>query len=599
MDSKEHWKTKYEESEKKLNTLKDLANAGVTDYESLLAKYNENYEIHQKVCTRLEDTEKKLQQLQTVAEPAIEAFMQLKTRHEIEEECRRKAENYASQVYKENKQLKRQSALLLQHVDNSQLSIVELGNLTDKNETEDHVPDNRHLNILIEDLKDQLAKKDAEFRVIDNERSHLYQQLRAMSNERDQLKQSEDTLKKTLDHVSSLSKKAAKQYEELEERYLRETELKEEIAKRSVHLKAERDSIVRQSAHILLEASKDEQLQKALFENDNLILRLEELKQQKEKEISELMEKLDKSRERKEINDLKMVIETCEQENNLLRKDLKSLETNCVSLENEKDQCIKEINYLKKLVQASQSHNKALRKESTSSLNEIHIIDSPDTNITINNHTDNQADTLQKLVTSIQTYFREIEVYFSTSNKNPDKIIAELFENQKQSLTKLENELKAEESKKKESEKHLDKLQKEIIQLEKDLEVANQRLKSNIPIPPLPPPPPIAIFKPLVDIIKGNKSKKSLKTNEPESKLHMNDAINEMMERIRSGKTLKKVTRRMKRSKSLPSNNLKPQSSNNEILRNKRGNLIKLDAIDEQNNNDGDDNFSERNSTDL
>lgn len=33
-----------------------------------------------------------------VAEPAIEAFMQLRAKHEIEEECRRKAENFASQV---------------------------------------------------------------------------------------------------------------------------------------------------------------------------------------------------------------------------------------------------------------------------------------------------------------------------------------------------------------------------------------------------------------------------------------------------------------------------------------------------------------------
>lgn len=50
----------------------------------------------------------------------------------------------------------------------------------------------------------------------------------------------------------------------------------------------------------------------------------------------------------------------------------------------------------------------------------------------------------------------------------------------------------------------------------------------------------------MVDIIKGNKSKKpAVKATEPENKLKMDDTINEMMERIRSGKTLKKVDRRV------------------------------------------------------
>lgn len=42
----------------------------------------------------------------------------------------------------------------------------------------------------------------------------------------------------------------------------------------------------------------------------------------------------------------------------------------------------------------------------------------------------------------------------------------------------------------------MNKLKNEIEQLEKDLDVANQKLKSNIPVaPPPPPPPPIALFK--------------------------------------------------------------------------------------------------------
>lgn len=51
-------------------------------------------------------------------------------------------------------------------------------------------------------------------------------------------------------------------------------------------MKAERDAIVRQSAHILLEASRDEQLSKALNQIDILTLQLEEIHQQKTSEVN-------------------------------------------------------------------------------------------------------------------------------------------------------------------------------------------------------------------------------------------------------------------------------------------------------------------------
>ncbi|CAB4008729.1 Hypothetical predicted protein, partial [Paramuricea clavata] len=99
--------------EGKFNTLRIISLKAINEFEDLQKKCEDNYAKYLEERENYLRTKKELEILKEVSGEALGEYENLHRKFAIEQECRDKAEEYAKQQVKANKQLKRQSAILL------------------------------------------------------------------------------------------------------------------------------------------------------------------------------------------------------------------------------------------------------------------------------------------------------------------------------------------------------------------------------------------------------------------------------------------------------------------------------------------------------
>ncbi|XP_026316631.1 actin cytoskeleton-regulatory complex protein PAN1-like isoform X2 [Hyposmocoma kahamanoa] len=109
----EKWKNRYEDAERKHRTHLIKSEKAKREHDDLLRRYNILVEEHKHVESELADRERELNKLRHVSEKLFHEYQQLKHQSEIDAELMQKVMQQAGEWYKQNKQLKRRSTVLL------------------------------------------------------------------------------------------------------------------------------------------------------------------------------------------------------------------------------------------------------------------------------------------------------------------------------------------------------------------------------------------------------------------------------------------------------------------------------------------------------
>ncbi|XP_050674900.1 shootin-1-like [Leptidea sinapis] len=156
----EKWKNRYEDAERKHKTFLLKSEKARREYDDLQRRYNIVVEERNHLDAELNDREKELNKLRQVSEKLFREYQQLKNQHEIDSGVMHKVMQQAGEWYKQNKQLKRRSTVLLQALP----AAVDI-DLTDANDTSSEASSNEEVEFLkrcVSELSEQVASLQTE-----------------------------------------------------------------------------------------------------------------------------------------------------------------------------------------------------------------------------------------------------------------------------------------------------------------------------------------------------------------------------------------------------------------------------------------------------
>ncbi|ODM95280.1 Shootin-1 [Orchesella cincta] len=294
------WKEKFEESEKKKNHLVSLAQKATRDYEELRRRYHDLYTDHEKLVTRCEAAQGQLESLRKASEATYDEYYKLKRRYESENREKSDALSRVDEYNKENRRLKRQSAMMMQQIDPS--TLLANGNLFDSvSEAESPESDKeiQYLRKHVKELEEKIIELEAELERIrlsefesqesvllmndtiqssTSESTQLRDQLRKLDEENRKLARSLEDL--TLEHDSLKAKHSVDEEKVL----VAEAELKK--------LLNEKNILQRQSLVFMGSEEMDNRLLGALNQIGDVQNSMEDQKNALESQIIELKNRL-------------------------------------------------------------------------------------------------------------------------------------------------------------------------------------------------------------------------------------------------------------------------------------------------------------------
>ncbi|XP_078355161.1 shootin-1-like [Oculina patagonica] len=102
--------------DKNYRNLKGLSQKAVVEFEDLQKKCQEYFEKYKEQEAKYLKVKGDLEKLKDVSNLALSEYENLHSKFEVEQSCRNKAEEFATNMVQQNKQLKRQSQLLISQV---------------------------------------------------------------------------------------------------------------------------------------------------------------------------------------------------------------------------------------------------------------------------------------------------------------------------------------------------------------------------------------------------------------------------------------------------------------------------------------------------
>ncbi|KAK3095520.1 hypothetical protein FSP39_015595 [Pinctada imbricata] len=314
--------------------LKQLAGVVVVQYESLLQQYRQMETQYNVLVNKLMDREDQLKKMKKLVEPAIREYEMMKMKYEIEVGCRTQAEKFATKISSQNKELKRQSQMLLDlrssttPPDFSKLNL-DLDLETEKDSVEGY---NKELDEKLKKLEEELAESQIKLRAAEedlevekerNERLHTkYEEKKEVLK---QTRISLDQYKDAMEDLSKVSEEALREYEQLKDKYELEVKCRSGAEKYAAEIRIQNEAIKKQSTILLSSAASNPQLMMALNDIESLTTQLEEQKLKYETQIKELEEKLEEASESE--------AQRLDEENNQLREEKESLESKLMQYE--------------------------------------------------------------------------------------------------------------------------------------------------------------------------------------------------------------------------------------------------------------------------
>ncbi|KAK0183371.1 hypothetical protein PV327_001420 [Microctonus hyperodae] len=324
-----NWKSKYEESEKKRKILLQKSEATSKQNADLEKKQRQLLKESSAMQSQLRDKDDKLQKLRTVSEAVCKEYEQLKRQYDVETGAMHKAMQQASQWYKQNRQLKRRSQVLVQRImDSRPDALADDSYLSDEVDANDS-DDAEELRQTITELSAEVARLQTELNAARLQEFEAQEQA-ALSNARledeKQMREKSDEMVKQLliqkENMERVSRMVAEEVETLKTQCDRERENAKIIKLEADRVHKERNILVHQSALLMAEVGDDPngRLLAVLQEMETLKRSLEEEKQEHIEQIQMLQDKLEEKESNVEFEIVEEKLKFAEIELNMMQE---------------------------------------------------------------------------------------------------------------------------------------------------------------------------------------------------------------------------------------------------------------------------------------
>lgn len=226
----EKWKNRYEDAERKHKAYLLKSEKAKREHDDLQRRYNILHEERNHLDSELRERERELNKLKNVSEKLFNEYQQLKHQHEVDAGVMHKVMQQAGEWYKQNKQLKRRSTVLMQALPVPPVDI----DLTDTTDTASDTSSNEEVEFLkqtVTELSRQIASlqtdlntaKLQEFEAheanvalsqeVETEKEKRLAQEKELQDLRVQLERHNRVSKLLMDEVSALKENADKDRE--------------------------------------------------------------------------------------------------------------------------------------------------------------------------------------------------------------------------------------------------------------------------------------------------------------------------------------------------------------------------------------------------
>ncbi|XP_045103403.1 shootin-1-like isoform X2 [Portunus trituberculatus] len=309
------YKELYLQEIEKRKTVMKLAQKAARDYDELKRRYSDVSQTAEMLKVRLEEREHDLHNLRSVSEAVYHEYDNLRQRYKVEAESMAQAFNRATEWYRENKSLrretnnlKRQSAILLQRVSDGSpdLDISVLAGMeetTDKKEIQDlqqqHEKEVDNLMNKIKGLENEVANLTMEISKAKQDEFEAQEELLEMRRELEDANQQIDTLKKRTSELEAVEQRMGRvsvlvldEVEALQAQLRTEAARANTAATEAAKARGERAALARQSAVAMSELMGDEKLSMAMQEVDSLTKQLHKQEEDYKQKINKLKAEL-------------------------------------------------------------------------------------------------------------------------------------------------------------------------------------------------------------------------------------------------------------------------------------------------------------------
>ncbi|XP_022344329.2 shootin-1-like isoform X1 [Crassostrea virginica] len=286
----------FRELQERYNNLKELSSQVLVRYDDLLYKFQENEKAYNSVVHRLKLRESQLKEMKKLIQPAISEYEKMKMKFEIEYNCRAQAEILASKISTQNKELKRQSKMLLDLQGPNPPDITKMN--FDLDEKEDSMEEYREEQTQkIQKLEEEVIEIQQELRSVREDLGIEKEQSNKWKTRFEEMKESRDDAdkvvaqyKEAMKELSNVSEEAVREYEALQQKYELEKQCRSGAELFATEIRIQNEAMKKQSMILLTEAAGDPKLMMALHEVEQLTQELETQKQKYQQEIKELKE---------------------------------------------------------------------------------------------------------------------------------------------------------------------------------------------------------------------------------------------------------------------------------------------------------------------
>ncbi|KAG8035481.1 hypothetical protein G9C98_006927 [Cotesia typhae] len=299
------------------------------EHNDLEKKYRELIRETSALQTQVRDKDDQLQKLRTVSEAVCKEYEQLKRQYDVETGAMHKAMQQASQWYKQNRQLKRRSQVLVQRIlDSRPDALADDSYLSDEVDAND-ADDAEELRQTITELSAEVARLQTELNAARLQEFEAQEQA-ALTNarledEKELSEKNNEVIKQLTIHKENMervSRMVAEEVQALKAQCDRERESAKLMKIEADRIQKERNVLAHQSALLMAEVGDDPngRLLTILQEVESLKRLLEEEKQNHLEQVQLLQDKLDEKESNVEFEIVEEKLKLAEVELNMMEE---------------------------------------------------------------------------------------------------------------------------------------------------------------------------------------------------------------------------------------------------------------------------------------
>ncbi|RZF32735.1 hypothetical protein LSTR_LSTR005928 [Laodelphax striatellus] len=292
----EKWQQKFEESERNRKILLTQNQKLSREHADLDRKFNTLQQNLISSTRALKEREDQLEHLRKLSEQVCKEYDQMKNQYDLETSTMQKAIQRASQWYKENRELKRRSTVLIQKV--MQFSPENAMQLVDESDGAGSDSASDEIEVMrktIQELNKDVARLQAELNAARLQEFEAQEQSIDLTSALDEERKARERLESELkelramkENMQRVSKLVAAEVGSLRAECSRERQLAAHAQQEAAQARKERTVLAHQSQLLLLDAAADEKLVSVLQEVAHIKATLEEERNRHAQQIRQL-----------------------------------------------------------------------------------------------------------------------------------------------------------------------------------------------------------------------------------------------------------------------------------------------------------------------